>query len=72
MFSECVGSSSRVASTELLQPEGGDAVCFCRQPGLGFVAKIASCCLKTLARVFYISPVCFSSLPPTFTLFTIT
>lgn len=36
------------------------------------LARIAFCCLKTLAHVFYISPVCFSSLPPTFTLFAIT
>lgn len=35
------------------------------------LSRIAFCCLKTLAHVFYISPVCFSSLPPTFTLFAI-
>lgn len=34
--------------------------------------RIAFCGLKTLAHAFCISPVCFSSLPPTFTLFAIT
>lgn len=38
---------------------------------LALLLRLLLVALK-LAHVFYISPVCFSSLPPTFTLFTIT